>query len=46
MFYRTHDEFHVAYVKNLQEEDELIKAGFEFVGFSEQDCVAIYRKRR
>jgi len=38
------DEFHVAHAKTLAEEDELIKSGFEFVGYDEKEGVAIYRK--
>jgi integrase/recombinase XerD len=40
------DEFHVAHAKTLAEEDELIKAGFEFVRYDEKEGVAIYRKRK
>jgi len=40
------DEYHVAHAKTLAEEDELIKAGFEFVRYDEKEGVAIYRKRK
>jgi integrase len=40
------DEFHVAHAKTLAEEDELLKAGFEFVRYDEKEGVAIYRKRK
>jgi hypothetical protein len=36
----------VAHAKTLAEEDELIKAGFEFVRYDEKEGVAIYRKRK
>jgi hypothetical protein len=38
------DEWHVAHAKNLEEENKLIEAGFEYVRYSEKDSVAIYRK--
>jgi hypothetical protein len=38
------DEWHVAHARNLEEENELIEAGFEYVRYSEKDEVAIYRK--
>jgi len=40
------DEWHVAYAKNLKEEEKLIEAGFEYVRYSKKDDVAIYRKRK
>jgi integrase len=40
------DEWHVAHAKNLQEEDKLIQAGFEYVRYSQEYGVAIYRKRK
>lgn len=40
------DEWHVAHAKNLEEEDKLIEAGFEFVRCSETEQIAIYRKRK
>lgn len=40
------DEWHVAHAKNLEEEDKLIKAGFEYVRYSQKYRVAIYRKRK
>ena len=39
------DERHVAHAKNLDEENKLIEAGFEYVRFSNKYQVAIYRKR-
>jgi hypothetical protein len=39
------NNWHVAHAKNLQEENKLIEAGFEYVRYSERDQVAIYRKR-
>jgi integrase len=38
------DEWHVAHARNLEEENKLIEAGFEYVRYSEKDSVAIYRK--
>lgn len=38
------DEWHVAHATNLEEENKLIEAGFEYVRYSEKDEVAIYRK--
>jgi hypothetical protein len=40
------DEWNVAHARNLQEESKLIESGFEYVRYSEQDQVAIYRKRK
>lgn len=40
------DEWHVAHVRNLEEENRLIEAGFEYVRYSQKDEVAIYRKRK
>jgi integrase len=40
------DEWHAAHAKNLEEENKLIEAGFEYVRYSEKDEVAIYRKRK
>jgi hypothetical protein len=40
------DEWHVAHARNLEEENKLIEAGFEYVRCSEKDEVAIYRKRK
>ena len=40
------EEWHAAHAKNLEEESKLIKAGFEYVRYSEKDEVAIYRKRK
>ena len=38
------DQWHVAHATNLEEENKLIEAGFEYVRYSEKDEVAIYRK--
>jgi integrase len=38
------DEFHTATAKTLKEDEELLKAGFEYV--TERDDVKIYRKRK
>ena len=38
------DQWHVAHAANLEEENKLIEAGFEYVRYSEKDEVAIYRK--
>ena len=40
------DEWHVAYARNLEEENRLIEAAFEYVRYSKKDEVAIYRKRK
>ena len=40
------DEWHVAHARNLEEENKLGEAGFEYVRYSEKDEVAIYRKRK
>ena len=40
------DEWHVAHARNLEEENRLIEAGFEYVRYSQKDEVAIYRKRK
>jgi integrase len=40
------DEWHVAHARNLDEENKLIEAGFEYVRYSDKDEVAIYRKRK
>jgi len=40
------DEWHVAHATNLNEENKLVEAGFEFIRYSEKDQVAIYRKRK
>jgi len=40
------DEWHVAHAKDLEEETKMIEAGFEYVRYSDNDRVAIYRKRK
>ena len=40
------DNYHVAHAKNLDEESTLLQTGFEFVRYSMEDKVAIYRKRK
>jgi hypothetical protein len=36
----------VAQAKNLDEENKLIEAGFDYVRYSDKDQVTIYRKRK
>ena len=38
------DEYHTATSKSLKEDEELLKAGFEYV--TEREGVKIYRKRK
>jgi len=38
------DEYHVRVAKTLKEDEELLKAGFEYV--TERDRIKIYRKRK
>ncbi len=38
------EEYHVAHAKDLNEENKLIEAGFQYVRYSQKDDVAIYRK--
>ncbi len=40
------DEWQVAHARNLEEENKLIEAGFEYVRYSDKDSVANYRKRK
>jgi len=40
------DECNTAYARSLEEEDKLIKAGFELVRYGPKEQVAIYRKRK
>jgi hypothetical protein len=40
------DEFHTAFAKTLEEEDDLLKAWFEFVRYNDKEQVTIYRKRK
>ena len=40
------DEYNTAYARSLEEEDKLIKAGFEFVRYNDKEQIAIYRKRK
>ena len=40
------DEWNVAHGTNLEEENKLIEAGFEFIRYSDKDQVATYRKRK
>jgi hypothetical protein len=35
------DEWHAAHARNIEEENKLIEAGFEYVRYSEKDEVAI-----
>jgi len=39
-------EWHVAHARNLEEENKLTGAGFEYVRYGDRDEVAIYRKRK
>jgi hypothetical protein len=36
----------VAHAKTLEEETTLLETGFEFIRYSQEDKVAIYRKRK
>jgi integrase len=38
------DEYHIKTAKNLKEDEELLKAGFEYV--TDRDTIKIYRKRK
>jgi hypothetical protein len=38
------DEYHTATSKSLKQDEELLKAGFEYV--TERDDIKIYRKRK
>jgi hypothetical protein len=40
------DEGHVADARNLEEENKLIQAAFEYVRYNEKEEVATHRKRR
>jgi hypothetical protein len=40
------NEFNTTLAENLDEEEALNKAGFDFVRFSGKEEVAIYRKRK
>ena len=40
------DEWNTAHARNLEEEDKLLQAGFEFVRYDERNELAIYRKRK
>lgn len=40
------DEYHVAHAKTLDEETTLLETGFEFIRYSMEDKIAIYRKRK
>ena len=39
-------EYETAYAKTLQEEDQLLKTGFDFIRFNEKEQVAVYRRRK
>jgi integrase len=39
-------ECETAYARTLQEEDDLLKAGFDFVRYNEKEQVAVYRRRK
>jgi integrase len=38
-------EYETAYASTLKEEDDLLKAGFNFIRFNEKEQVAVYRRR-
>ncbi len=40
------DEYCVSHAKTLKEENTLLETGFEFIRYSQEDKVAIYRKRK
>jgi integrase len=40
------DEYHVSHAKTLEEETTLLETGFEFIRYSQEDKIAIYRKRK
>ncbi len=40
------DEWKTAHARNLEEEDKLLQAGFEFVRYGQRYEFAIYRKRK
>jgi hypothetical protein len=40
------DERHVIDARNLEEENKLIQAAFEYVRYCEKEELVIYRKRR
>jgi integrase len=40
------DEYNTAYAKSVEEEDKLIKAGFELVRYDNREQVATYCKRK
>jgi hypothetical protein len=40
------DQYHIAHPRNLEEDNKLVEAGFEFIRYSDKDEVAIYRKRK
>lgn len=40
------DEYNTAYARSLEEEDKLIKAGFELVRNNDKEQVAVYCKRK
>jgi integrase len=39
-------EYETAYAATLMEEDELLKAGFDFIRFNEKEQLAVYRRRK
>lgn len=40
------DEYNTALAKTIDEEDKLIKAGFEFIRYHEKEEIVLYRKRK
>jgi len=39
-------EYDTAYARTIKEEDEFLKAGFDFIRYNEKEQVAIYRRRK
>jgi len=39
-------EYETAYAATLKEEDEILKAGFDFIRFNEKEQLAVYRRRK
>ena len=39
-------EYETAYANTLQEEDQPLKAGFDFIRFNENEQVSVYRRRK
>ena len=39
-------EYETAYAKTLQQEDDFLKAGFDFIRYNDKEQVAVYRRRK